>query len=49
MRKKLREHNLWLMGGFNALVEPSDEAQQGPMINKLYEMVDDNKKYLRDL
>jgi hypothetical protein len=48
MRKRLKEHNLWLIAGFDALKDPVDEAQQGPMINKLYELVDENKKYLRE-
>jgi hypothetical protein len=48
MRKKLKENDLWLIAGFDALKEPTDEAQQGPMINKLYDLIDENKKFLRE-
>ncbi len=47
-RKKLRDNNMWLIGGFNALADSTDEAQQGPMINKLYEIVNECKRVLKE-
>lgn len=47
IRKKCKTNGLWLSANFDALKEPTDTQQQGPMITKLFEMVDDNKKYLR--
>jgi len=47
IRKKCKTNGLWLSASFDALMPATDEAQQGPMITKLFEIVDDNKKYLR--
>lgn len=48
MRKKLKENNMWLIAGFDALKDPNDQSQQGPMINRLYDLVDENRRFLRE-
>jgi len=47
IQKKCKNNGLWLIAGFDALKEPTDEAQQGPMVKKLFELNDDNKKFLK--
>jgi hypothetical protein len=47
IRKTCKSKGLWFSASFDALRPPTDEAQQGPMVTKLFELVDDNKKFLR--
>ncbi len=47
MKKKARDNNLWVICGFDALKESTDGAQQGPLVNRLYDLVEENKKFLK--
>jgi hypothetical protein len=46
-KKKCKDNNLWLIAGFDALKEPTDEKQQGPLINRLYDLAEENRKFLK--
>ena len=47
IKKKCKTSGIWLSAGYDPLKNPTDEEQQGPLINKLYELIDDNKKFLK--
>jgi len=47
IRKKCKTNGLWLSAGFDALKDPVDNVQQGPLVTKLYTLVDDAKEYLK--
>ena len=47
-KKKCQDHNLWLIAGYDSLKDATDEVQQGPLINRLYDLVEDNKRFLKD-
>lgn len=47
IRRTCKRKNLWLGAGYNSLIPATDESQQGPMINKLYDIVDECSVYLK--
>lgn len=47
IRKKCKDNNVFLISGFDSLKDMTPEAQEGPMIQKLFVMVEDNKKFLK--
>ncbi len=47
IKKKCQTNGLWLSAGFDGLKDPTDEAQQGPMITKLFRQLEEAKEYLK--
>jgi hypothetical protein len=47
IRKKCQTNGLWLSAGFDGLKDSTDEAQQGPMITKLFQQLDEAREYLK--
>lgn len=46
IQRKCRDSGLWLSAGIDPYKELTDEDQQGPMVNKLFEMTQNLRQQL---
>lgn len=49
IKRRCKKEKLWLIAGIDPYRELTDEAQQGPLVNGLFQLAEEVKKTVDDL